>query len=108
MKASFKTGAIALAFLVLGFELALFVHRAAVERVVANRDRPDTVYVVQGAGSRVSGPQADRFAAPPSRAGPLPLHPWADMASEGSTPSAAARANFLNRWPTNIALLSCT
>ena len=49
MKASFKTGAIALAFLVLGFELALFVHRAAVERVVANRDRPDTVYVVRGA-----------------------------------------------------------
>ena len=46
MKASFKTGAIALAFLVLGFELALFVHRAAVERVVANRDRPDTVYVM--------------------------------------------------------------
>ena len=36
MKASFKTGAIALAFLVLGFELALFVHRAAVERVVAD------------------------------------------------------------------------
>ena len=32
MKSSFKTGAIALAFLVLGFELAMFVHRAAVER----------------------------------------------------------------------------
>ena len=82
MKASFKTGAIALAFLVLGFELALFVHRAAVERVVANRDRPDTVYVVQGAGSRVSGPQADRFAAPPSRAGPLPLQPREAMSPE--------------------------
>ena len=45
MKSSFKTGAIALAFLVLGFELAMFVHRAAVERVVANRDRPDTVFL---------------------------------------------------------------
>ena len=49
MKSSFKTGAIALAFLVLGFELALFAHRAAEERVVANRDRPDTVYVVRDA-----------------------------------------------------------
>lgn len=45
MNSSFKTGAIALAFLVLGFELAMFVHHASVERVVANRDRPDTVYV---------------------------------------------------------------
>ena len=85
MKASFKTGAIALAFLVLGFELALFVHRAAVERVVANRDRPDTVYVVQGSVGRVSAPQADRFAAPPVSDGPLPLHPRADMASGADT-----------------------
>ena len=91
MKASFKTGAIALAFLVLGFELALFVHRAAVERVVANRDRPDTVYVVQGAGSRVSGPQADRFAAPPVYDGSLPLHPRADMASGPDTLLPAAQ-----------------
>lgn len=42
----FKTGAVSLAFLVLGYQVALFVHRAAAERVVANRDRPDTVYVV--------------------------------------------------------------
>ena len=49
MNSSFKTGAIALAFLVLGFELAMFVHHASVERVVANRDRPDTVYVYSSA-----------------------------------------------------------
>lgn len=55
MKSSFKTGAIALAFLVLGFELAMFVHRAAVERVVANRDRPDTVYVSAHSAGAVSG-----------------------------------------------------
>ena len=42
----FKVGAISLAFLVLGYQVALFVHRAAAERVVANRDHPDTVYVV--------------------------------------------------------------
>lgn len=58
MKSSFKTGAIALAFLVLGFELALFVHRAAESRIVANRDRPDTVFVAQGSGPDTLSPDA--------------------------------------------------
>ena len=47
LKSSFTTGAIALVFLVIGFEVALFVHKAAVTRLVADRDRPDTVYVVE-------------------------------------------------------------
>ena len=42
----FKTGAIALAFLIVGYQVALFVQRAAQSRIVANRDRPDTVFVV--------------------------------------------------------------
>ena len=46
LTASFITGAIALVFLIIGYQVALFVHRAAVTRLVANRDRPDTVYVV--------------------------------------------------------------
>lgn len=45
LTASFTTGAIALVFLILGYQVALFVHRAAVTRLVANRDNPDTVYV---------------------------------------------------------------
>ena len=44
---SFTTGAIALVFLIIGFEIALFVHKAAVTRLVADRDRPDTVYMVE-------------------------------------------------------------
>ena len=44
---SFTTGAIALVFLIIGFEVALFVHKAAVTRLIADRDRPDTVYVVE-------------------------------------------------------------
>ena len=44
---SFTTGAIALVFLIIGFEVALFVHKAAVTRLIADRDRPDTVYIVQ-------------------------------------------------------------
>lgn len=43
--ASFKVGAIALAFLILGYQAALFVTRAGRLRLEANRDRPDTVFV---------------------------------------------------------------
>ena len=49
LTASFVTGAIALVFLVIGYQVALFVHRASVMRLTANRDRPDTVYVVERA-----------------------------------------------------------
>ena len=40
-----KVGAIALAFLIIGYQIALFVHQAAVTRILANHDRRDTVYV---------------------------------------------------------------
>ena len=49
---SFVAGAIALLFLIIGYEAALFVHKAAVLRIAANRDHPDTVYVYE----KVSGP----------------------------------------------------
>ena len=45
---SFRAGIIALVFLVMGFQLALFVYKAAELRILANRDRPDTVYVCPG------------------------------------------------------------
>ena len=45
LSASARTGAIALVFLIIGFEAALFIHRAAVTALVAHRDAPDTVYV---------------------------------------------------------------
>ena len=47
LKSSFTTGAVALVFLIIGFETALFIHKAAVTRLVADRDHPDTVYVVE-------------------------------------------------------------
>ncbi len=46
LSASLASGAIALVFLIIGYEVALFLHRAAVTRLEANRDSPDTVYVV--------------------------------------------------------------
>mgnify|MGYP002626984167 FL=1 len=42
----FKVGAVSLAFLILGYQAALFVHKASVERLAANRDHPDTVFVI--------------------------------------------------------------
>ena len=46
--ASFKVGAIALAFLIIGFQAALFVTRAGRLKLEANRDKPDTVYICAG------------------------------------------------------------
>ena len=42
---SFITGVIALVFLLVGYQTAVFIHRAAVMKIVADRDEPDTVYV---------------------------------------------------------------
>lgn len=73
--AGLRTGAIALAFLILGFQLSLFVHRAAVTRIVANRDRPDTVYIEVPAAPRdcADGPAQETPASVPEvRRAPAP------------------------------------
>ena len=45
---SFVTGAIALAFLAVGYQTALFVHRAAALKILSDETVPDTVYVAVG------------------------------------------------------------
>ena len=52
--ASFKVGAIALAFLIIGYQAALFVTRASRLRLEANRDKPDTVYVYSSASEKAA------------------------------------------------------
>lgn len=42
----FKVGAIALAFLIIGYQASLFIHRVSVESIETARDNPDTVFVV--------------------------------------------------------------
>lgn len=42
---SFVMGAVALVFLVIGYQTALFIHHASVTKIAAGRDEPDTVYV---------------------------------------------------------------
>ena len=43
--ASFVAGSIALLFLIIGYQSALFIRKAAVTRLIANHDHPDTVYL---------------------------------------------------------------
>ena len=90
VSATFRVGAIALVFLIIGYQVALFVYKASVSAVVAHRDRPDTVYVVDRAlaeellrGSAPvfpgDGPVASDAVQVASDAGPVIL-----SASEGS------------------------
>lgn len=48
LKSSFVVGSIALVFLIVGYQVAVFVHSAAVAKIAADRDCPDTVFVVVG------------------------------------------------------------
>ena len=89
--ASFKLGAIALAFLIVGYQAALFVTRASRLRLEANRDRPDTVFVYGGSydGAEV---MSDSGVASPDRSQQAglssnPLHPL----SGGNSPSGRLR-----------------
>lgn len=47
-------GIVALVFLIIGYQTALFVHSAAVSKIAANRDEPDTVYVY-GVAQKATG-----------------------------------------------------
>ena len=46
---SFVVGVIALVFMIVGYQTALFVYRASVMKIVSNRDHPDTVYIMESA-----------------------------------------------------------
>lgn len=52
VSATFKVGAIALVFLIIGYQTALFIYKASVVSIAERRDRPDTVYVVDRALAR--------------------------------------------------------
>ena len=42
---SFIVGVVAAVFLIVGYQTSLFIHQAAVTRIAADRDEPDTVFV---------------------------------------------------------------
>ncbi len=71
---SFIIGVIALVFLIIGYQTALFIHNAAVTKIAANRDSPDTVYIHDA-----------------------PLHALSGTAVPSQEPSASARPSAVRR-----------
>ena len=72
LSASFVIGAIALVFLSIGYQTALFMHRAAVLRIAESMDHPDTVYLVSGPATSGESSCSSQFrsqGARPERAG---------------------------------------
>ena len=49
VKSSFAAGVAALVFLVIGYQSALFIHKASVLKILGNKDAPDTVFVIDKA-----------------------------------------------------------
>lgn len=108
----FKTGAIALAFLIVGYQVALFVQRAAQNRVVANRDRPDTVFVVDRAlaekvlgGGKAAKPDSQPFSSAPGEtpAGTAPgISDGAVLIRRSSSHSPEAEAVYRSVVPRRV------
>ncbi len=94
--ASFKVGAIALAFLLIGYQAALVIGRSARLRIEANRDRPDTVYVyLDDAVRELASPDVLLRRTPPTAdgSGPLPLtEPRVATVRRGDSRSGVKRA----------------
>ena len=57
---SFVMGVIALVFLLTGYQTALLIHDAAVTKIAANRDMPDTVYIYKNDETHLPPPEAER------------------------------------------------
>lgn len=57
---SFVTGAIALVFLAIGYQTALFIHRAAALKIISDASVPDTVFVMDAVR-----PEQETASAPP-------------------------------------------
>lgn len=51
MSESFSIGVIAILFLIVGYQTSIFVHRASVTKIAADRDAPDTVFIYESAAA---------------------------------------------------------
>ena len=93
--ASVTTGAVALVFLIIGFQTALFIHKAAVSSIVDKRDRPDTVYVVDRAlAEKVLGSGSDVTGRDDGRTGAERSEPARVSVKKASEHSPAAKAIY--------------
>lgn len=99
--ATFKYGAICFAFLIVGYQVCLFVHRAAVLRIESLQDHPDTVYIV----STPEAPQSSLSSGPilppssvPQTASSVPPETSSVPPASSSLPQAASSAHQTASW----------
>lgn len=64
LKSSFVIGSVALVFLIVGYQTALFIHSAAMAKIAADRDCPDTVYVALETGRDFASEDRKAFGNP--------------------------------------------
>lgn len=101
---TFKVGAVSLSFLIIGYQTALFVQRAAVLRIESVRDRPDTVYVIDDSLA-IRLLSEERIPAAYGSGNHFPGGPSSDKVPEGVTvirrdaphPAAAAQVRGMAR-----------
>ena len=87
---SLRIGAVAITFLVIGYQAALFVNSSAVAQLIANRDAPDTVYVTDEAlARRILAAESVQYPAPP-----IPDDRISPAASIGRSFSDSASSGF--------------
>ena len=99
VSAVFKAGVVSLAFMIIGYQAALFIHRASVVRILANRDRPDTVYLwreLPPAASETAG--AEKPVAAPERTDP----PAASVARVARNPDPDTRSVYERLAPRHV------
>lgn len=96
---SFVKGVIAVVFLILGYQIAHFIHRAAVTKIAANRDHPDTVYVYQDM-SEYAGSAPEKSLQPSKESsveGKSAVEMRTERRNAGHSPRAEAVRNNLPR-----------
>lgn len=70
--ASVRAGAVALVFLIVGYEISLFVHHAAIVSIADRRDHPDTVWITMPAETGLPPAVTDSSSSARLRAAPSP------------------------------------
>ena len=84
---SFVTGAIALVFIAIGYQTALFIHRAAALKIISDASVPDTVFVMDAVR-----PEQETASVPPkSEARHVVQHGSTAIRHKGKRPEMAER-----------------
>ncbi len=86
---SFIVGVIAVVFLIIGYQTALFIYNASMMKIAANRDEPDTIYVYEHQSMRPSADASGRAA--------LSSHAATPPGAPASVPESSSASQTLRR-----------